>query len=251
MSKYWTSATWEDCPHLSDAVKAELLASIPPFQREARSRGIPQLGAGAIYPVQIADITVPDFKIPKHWRKAYGLDVGWNWTAAIWGAWNEDTDTMYLWHAYKRGQAEPVVHVEAIRSAGLWIPGVNDPAAATKNQHDGRKLFDIYRGLGLNIEKADNAVSAGLLETWNRLSSGRLKVFASLTPWFAEFSLYHRNEKGVIVKEHDHLMDATRYLVMSGGKRAISEPLPIVPNANEGELVYATSPVGDLGYLGT
>jgi hypothetical protein len=47
---------------------------------------------------------------------------------------------------------------------------------------------------------------------WNRLSTGRLKVFKTLGAWFEEFRLYRRDQKGHVVKENDHLMDATRYL---------------------------------------
>ena len=46
--------------------------------------------------------------------RAYGLDVGWNKTAAIWGARNPETGVIYLYSEYYRGQAEPQVHVEAI-----------------------------------------------------------------------------------------------------------------------------------------
>lgn len=240
MSRYLVSASWDQVPHLSEAVKAELLASIPPFQRDARSRGIPQLGAGAVYPIALADISVPDFKLPDHWKRAYGLDVGWNWTAVVWGAWDEQNDTVYFYDCYKRGQVEPVVHTEAIRARGAWIPGVCDPAANSANQVDGRKLMDIYRGLGLNIEKAQNAVTAGILETWNRLASGRLKIFASLGPWLAEFALYHRDEQGNIVKNNDHCLDAGRYLLLSGGLRAIMKPDTVQPNPtlDESNLVY-------------
>ena len=41
--------------------------------------------------------------------------------------------------------------------------------------------------------------------------------------------MYHRTEKGVIVKENDHLMDCTRYLVLSGMKRAITKPSGLEP----------------------
>src|SRR5207249_3837328 len=64
---------------------------------------------------------------------------------------------------------------------------------------------------------ADNAVEAGLYAAWSRLSTGRLKVFKNVLPnWLAEYRIYRRDEKGKVVKENDHLMDATRYLIMSG-----------------------------------
>jgi hypothetical protein len=67
-------------------------------------------------------------------------------------------------------------------------------------------------------------VEAGLLAVWNRMVTGRFKVFKSLLPFFEEFRLYRRNDKGRIVKENDHLMDCMRYLVLSGMKRAVSMP---------------------------
>src|SRR6516165_4770647 len=67
--KFTVQASWDDCPHLSKAAKAELLASIPPYQRQARSKGVPQLGSGAIYQVPESDIVVTDFEIPKHYPR--------------------------------------------------------------------------------------------------------------------------------------------------------------------------------------
>jgi sarcosine oxidase delta subunit len=59
---------------------------------------------------------------------------------------------------------------------------------------------------------ANNAVEAGIYSVWTALSTGKLKVFSSCVKFFDEFNLYHRNEKGAIVKTNDHLMDCMRYL---------------------------------------
>lgn len=225
-SKSVTMAGWTDVPHLTPEIQAELLASIPPFQRDARSKGIPQLGAGAIYPVPESEFIVDDFQIPDHYPRAQGMDVGWNKTAAIFGALNRDTDTLYLYSEHYRGQAEPAVHAAGIRARGEWIPGVIDPASRGRTQTDGQQLIQIYKDLGLNLEMADNAVEAGIYDVWMRLSTGRLKVFRSLTNWLQEFRLYRRDEKGRIVKQNDHLMDCTRYLCMSGLSRAKTKPAP-------------------------
>lgn len=222
-------ATWDDAPHLSEATKAKLLGSIPAFQRDARSKGVPQLGAGAIYPVPESDYLVDDFPIPDHWPRAYALDVGWNRTAALWGALDRETDTAYLYSEHYRGEAEPVVHAEAIKARGIWIPGVIDPASRGRNQKDGTKLMSAYQDHGLNLSMAFNGVEAGLLEVWERLSSGRLKVFKSLSNWRSEARLYRRDEKGRVVKINDHLMDDTRYFVMSGLDKAITKPVPKKP----------------------
>lgn len=221
-----TMATWDDVPHLSAKDKADLLASFPPHMRDARSKGIPALGSGAIYPVSEDDLVVDDFSIPEHWPRCYGMDVGWNNTAAAWLAWDRDTDVVYLCGEYKRGQCEPAVHAQAIKSRGEWIPGTIDPASAGASQKDGSKLVDVYRALGLDLAFADNAVEAGIHAVWERMSSGRFKVFRSCQQWLGEFRLYRRDEKGRIVKEHDHLLDSARYGVMTGLALAITKPKP-------------------------
>lgn len=232
-TKFVVTATWDDAPHLSEEVKRELLASIPPFQRDARSKGIPQLGAGAIYPVPESDILVQDFEIPEHWPKCYGLDVGWNRTAAAFLAWDRQNDVVYLYSEHYRGQAEPSIHAEAIRSRGDWIRGVIDPASNGRSQHDGIQLIEQYRELGLNIESADNSVESGIYKVWQRLSTGRFKIFKSCQNFLAEYRLYRRDENGKIVKQNDHIMDGSRYGIVSGLERAITKPIDKEIETNE------------------
>ena len=45
---------------------------------------------------------------------------------------------------------------------------------------------------------------------WERMHSGRLKVFPSLTKYLDERRLYRRDERDQIVKERDNLQDAAR-----------------------------------------
>lgn len=214
--RYIVQCGWDDVPHLDGQIKAEMLAKLPPHQRDARTKGVPSLGSGAIYPVPEDDIVVDPFTIPSHWPRAYGLDVGWRRTAAIWGAIDRDNDCLYLFSEHYRGQAEPSIHADAIKARGDWIPGVIDPAARGRSQDDGEKLIDQYEDHGLDLHIALNAVEAGLYEVWQRLSTGRIKVFKSLSNWLSEYRVYRRDVRGKVVKENDHAMDATRYLVMSG-----------------------------------
>lgn len=205
-------AGWDDVPHLGEVEKKRMLAETPPHLRDARSKGIPSLGAGAIYPVPESDIVVPDFAVPVHWLRLYALDVGWNRTAVLWGVKDVDADTIYLVAEHYRGQAEPSIHADAIKARKVKR-GVIDPAARGRSQADGTQLLKTYQDLGLTLTLANNAVEAGIYEVWQRLSTGRLKVFASLSNWRSEYRLYRRDEKGRIIKENDHLMDDTRYLV--------------------------------------
>lgn len=235
-NRFYVQATWDDVPHLSEEEKSRLFAAMPLFQRDARSKGIPALGAGAIYPVPEDDFVIDDFPIPDHWPRSYGLDVGWNRTAAVWSAHDRDTQTVYLYSEYYRGQAEPSIHAQAIKSRGEWIPGAIDPAARGRGQVDGRQTVQMYRDLGLKLVEADNAVEAGIYDVWERMSGGRLKVLRSLRNWLEEWRQYRRDEKGHVVKAKDHLMDATRYDIRTGLALAVVKPKPVaVEQHNDGE----------------
>ncbi len=224
--KFVIMAGWDDVPHLTARNKAELLKEIPEFQRDARTKGIPQLGAGAIYPVPDDDVLVDDFVIPAHWPKAYGLDVGWKKTSAGFWTLDRDSDILYRYSEHYRGMAEPSVHAQGIKARGDWLKGVIDPAARGRSQVDGQQLMKIYKDLGLTLFPANNSVESGIYKVWERMSSGRLKVFRSCQNWIAERRLYRRDEKGHIVKENDHAMDDTRYFVMSGIEHMQTKPIP-------------------------
>lgn len=246
--RFIVSATWDDAPHLTEESKKELWAGIRPHERDARSKGIPSLGSGAIYPISEDDLLVDDFPIPDFWPRSYGFDYGWNCTAALWGARDRDHDILYLYSEYKRGHAEPETHASNIRLRGEWISGVSDPAKGT-SQKDGEKLLETYQSILKGLYPADNAVEAGLFDVWLRMTSGRLKVFRSLTEWLGEFRIYRRDEKGKVVKENDHLMDCMRYRVRSGN--AVEKVIPVnlyMLRNKTGQEVYNPLTFGLQGY---
>jgi hypothetical protein len=224
MSRLCVSASWDDVPHISEKAKKEMLDAMEPHMRDARSKGTPVMGAGVIYPVPEASFVVEPFDLPDWWPRAYGLDVGWKRTAAIWGAWDRESDCIYLYSEHYMGQSAPAVHASGIKQRGDWIWGAIDPASAGSGQVDGRKLREEYAKEGLNLIDADNAVEAGIHAVYQRLVSGRLKVFSTCRNWISEFRIYRRDENGKIIKENDHLMDANRYLVMSGMRVAKVAP---------------------------
>jgi hypothetical protein len=236
------SAGWDDVPHLDEPTKAALLAETPPWLRDARSKGIPSMGAGSIYPIPESQIKCDPFPIPDYWPRVYAMDVGWNWTAVLWGAYDLESQTLYLYSEYKRGQERAPIHAAAITARGAWIPGVIDPAANNSGQRDGERLMSDYMHEGLILTKADNAVESGLHACWTDLSIGRIKVFSTLLEFFKEYRIYRRDEHGKIIKKHDHLMDCMRYLRNSGKAVAKRKPLE-----NSGMNLTAR-PVGPAGY---
>ena len=59
-------ATWDDAIHLDEDVKAEILAALPPHERDMRSKGIPVLGSGLVFPVNEDDLEVEPFPLPQY-----------------------------------------------------------------------------------------------------------------------------------------------------------------------------------------
>lgn len=206
-SRYTVNAEWDDVPHLNERAKQIMLASYLPYQKDARTRGLPSLGSGVVYPLVVEDLLIDPFELPAHFAKCYAFDVGWNKNAVLFGAHDRENDTIYIYDEIYRSECEPSIMSQAIKARGEWISGVIDPAARGRSQIDGRRLIEIYRQSGLMIEPADNSVEAGILKVWEYLSTGRLKIFSNCVNLVKEMRIYRRDEKGRIVKANDHLMD--------------------------------------------
>ena len=215
-------ATWDDAQHLDENVKEEILRALPAHERDMRSKGIPVLGSGMVFTVNEDDLKVEPFALPEYWPRICGLDFGWDHpTAAVWLAWDRDTDTVYVYDCYRKSTETPVVHASAIRERGDWIPVVWPHDGSQHDKGSGKPLAELYRKQGLNMihkhfENPDGgiAVEPGIMDMLQRMQTGRFKVFNYLHGWFEELRMYHRKD-GKIVKIHDDLMSATRYASQS------------------------------------
>jgi hypothetical protein len=228
-SKYLVMAGWADVPHLDEKTKRELLDSTPSYMREARSKGIPVLGSGRIFPIDEDLIKEPVIQLPAHWPRIAALDFGWDHpTAGAWGAWDRDSDILHVYDVYRMREQTPAVHSVAINARGKWIPVAWPHDGLQHDKGSGEAIADQYRKLGVNMLKhkathapkrgepegsGGNGVEAGLMEMLDRMQTGRLKVAAHLEQFFEEFRLYHRKD-GKVVKEFDDVLSAVRYLVM-------------------------------------
>ncbi|MDX0281755.1 DNA packaging protein [Sinorhizobium meliloti] len=212
--------TIEDAEHYTPEERQKIIDSYPAHEREARTKGVPSLGSGRIFPVAEELITVVPFEVPKHWVQICGIDFGWDHpTASARLAWDRDADVIYVTTVYRQREATPIVHAGALKPWGAWLPwswphdGNNDMAA-------GPNLASQYRAQGLNLlperatfEDGSNSVEAGLMEMLDRMITGRFKVFSTCGEWFEEFRLYHRKD-GKVVKERDDVISASRYALM-------------------------------------
>ena len=115
-----------------------------------------------------------------------------------------------------------------------WI----DPAEFGHNVSGSLKVGNLLAGdHGLSVIPANNNVEVGIEMVKRYLQTGyddepRLQVFSTCTNWLKERAKYRRRSPNTFgrenserraspVKKHDHLMDATRYVIAGGVRQEI------------------------------
>lgn len=207
--------SWEDAPHLTEEDKKTMEAEMPPNERDARTKGIPALGSGRVYPISEDDIKVKPFEIPSYFPRAFGMDFGWNNTAALWMAQDPVTQVKYVYAEYKKGKVPDSQHAFAIKQRGDWMAGAADPSGGGRRD-DGRMRIDYFRSLGLDLHPGYNSLIPGISQVYTELEAGTLKVFSNLDMFFDEFRVYRYDAKDpnkVARNQDDHLLDTLRYLL--------------------------------------
>ena len=244
--RHVTRMTIYDAEHYTDEQRKQIIASYPAHERRARVEGVPALGSGRVFPIAREIISVTPFAIPQHWRRIVGMDLGHgdHPTALAWMAHDTDTDTLYIYDAHKDSDIRISTHASTIRARGIWMPIAWPPDAGKREPKAGEQLKDLYSAEGCKMlpvhaqfEDGNRSVEAGLQQMLTRMIEGRFKVFSHLDAWWQEFDLYHRKD-GVIVKEFDDLLDATRYAYMMR-RFAIPQPQDDSYRVHRAPLVYA------------
>jgi len=214
--------TIEDAEHIPAEERQRIIDSYPEHEREARTRGIPILGSGRVFPLPRSLIQCDPIEIPRHWAQIGALDIGWDHpTAAVKLAHDRDGDIVYITECYRRRNADVSTHVGALLPWGKHLPWAWPHDAFQHDKGSGEQIAHLYATHGLKMlpdraqfdDDRGSGVEAGLFEMLDRMQTARLKVFSHLNDWFEEFELYHRKD-GRVVKERDDLMSATRYGLM-------------------------------------
>ena len=243
MTRHVTRMSIWEAEHFSEDRRAAIVSAYPPHERDARAKGVPQLGSGRVFPVAEANVAIPAFNLPDWWPSLGALDFGWDHpTAAVKIAWDRDNDCAYVVNVYRVREATPLLHAAALKAWGQHLPWAWPHDGYQHDIESGRAIADAYRELGLKMlphhaqfdGERGAGLEAGLMDMLERLQTGRLKVFDHLNDWFDEFRLYHRKD-GVVVKEYDDLMSATRYALMS---LRFARTAAVRPRAGYAEMDY-------------
>lgn len=232
--QFMITASWDDAPHLDEKVKEQLLSVYSPAERAMRSKGIPMLGSGMVFPIAPDKITIDPITIPDHWMRIIGIDLGFdhpNAVAAL--AWDNTTDTYYLYDEYSERGEKLSDHANAIRGKGGDQIPVVVPHDAFKrdSSNTGKQFVQLFQDYGLNIVmqafsnppgsdgKSSNSVEFGVNFMLRAMEEGRFKVFSTCKKFLQEMNMYHRQD-GKIIDKHDDMISATRYATLMASRYA-------------------------------
>jgi hypothetical protein len=212
----------DEAKHFDDEERAIIVAAYPDHQRDARARGMPMLGEGAIFKQKRETIECQVFDIPRHWHVLGGVDFGYgdHPFAAVKIAWDKEADILYLTREFKEKRIEPAMHADCLETWGgdqglrwCW------PHDGMRQWGDSGPIKDVYASKGMRMlhehstfptrdgTKGGYSTEAAVQLLLSRMQSGRFKAFSNLDGFWLEVSTYHR-KKGLIVKEHDDLLSA-------------------------------------------
>src|SRR6516162_5296686 len=151
--RYVQMMTIEDVGHFSQEEKQRIIASYPKWEVEARTKGVPILGSGRIFPVEESKIACEHRDFPSHWPRIGGMDFGWDHPfAAVELVWDRDTDVVYVSRVHRLKEATPIEHAAAIRPWGkdLRWSWPRDGKRETL-EGAGIALAEQYKAQGLNM----------------------------------------------------------------------------------------------------
>lgn len=156
-----------DNPHIPQAWREMMLASVPEWQRASRDIGAFTSPEGAILPFSRADHMVAPFEIPRNWRRFLGVDWGHRKPHVIWLAESPTGDLFVyreLW--YRRSETEPAITDralceeiarvnKALEPPGVMLLGVADsesPGAIIEASLCGLSLSPAAKGPGSVVQ---------------------------------------------------------------------------------------------------
>ncbi|EBH8772659.1 hypothetical protein D1804_15000 [Salmonella enterica subsp. enterica serovar Lagos] len=226
---YFQNATWDDAKHLTEDAKAELLAGYPEYQRDMRSKGIPVLGSGAVYPyneeeihgsLDLDTILANAYAYKLLWSCDFGYSSNASADPSVLTllAYHMETDTIYVveeWNSKKDCFANRLAHQPAHMAS--VIKASKFPYAPLICPTDAKKQMD---GVGTNTTRLAEFKKLGInvlprtFEIPNQLKTGAFGAVKHTTslPWTIAYvnRLFSENKLKLDTKKLKGLMKEFR-----------------------------------------
>lgn len=217
----WVKMGLKDALHIPESAYPRILRKYPPHEHRARIDGEPVLGSGVVFGTPWEQVIIDPFEIPGYFAWLGGIDIGGGGhpTAFVHAAHDRDQDILYFVSEYKLTDARVALHAAAIGQRAKKDP-IAWPHDAAEETATGATYAQIFADHGCHMLPSHSTFEGGGFGTEpgvtmldNRLISGKLRVFSPCQLWGEEYRMYHRKD-GLIVKEFDDLMSASRMVQM-------------------------------------
>lgn len=225
----YVAATWDDAPHLKKEDRDRLIASYPTHQVEARTRGVPMMGEGAIFTHSENDLVVEPFEIPPYFARIKGIDFGVDHPAGYAQiAWDRDKDIVYVIESWRKQGCDVKEHAERINKHDIWVPVAWPHDGGNREKSTGKQLKTYYQEAGVKMlgksarypRKEGKEETGGSQRQWPiieeikiREQEGSLKIFKTCTEYLEERRNYHVKD-GKIVSKRDDTLKSVFYAIM-------------------------------------
>ena len=253
-------AGMDDAAHLCDPVRrtcAAVLKTFPGHQIGARLRGEPMLGSGAVWEDVDLQSLIDPVRLFRHevrHEQLGPIDIrGWTWVwgidfgiahpfAAVLVGWCRDNDIATVLAEVKISGGVPAIHASRLRAIAENAPVAYPHDGAAREEGSGGGHWPAstkHKGLNMlpshsTFKEGGYSTEAGVMDMLTRMRDGELKIASNLVEWKQEFENYHRKD-GLIVKEGDDLMSATRQAIMM-----LRSSRPVAPGPGRLQSVKST-----------
>jgi len=224
-------AGWKDADHIWNVPGKvdELKSLFPKYEHEMRENGEPVMGTGRVFDTPEDEFTIDPIEVPAHWKRIVGFDYGMDHpSAAVWLAWDTDTDTKYVYDVFRKSDMKVAELASVLKRHGN-IPVAYPHDMMKREPKSGQAIKQLFVDEGVNMlpnhftnppdpnkkeGTGGNSIMAGVIKIQEDLTYGRAKVFSIFPEFFEEYRNYH-TENGQIVAIREDLMSAWRYAFMS------------------------------------
>jgi phage terminase large subunit-like protein len=244
-----TTADMDSNTTLDSDAKRLMLSGLSQEEIQARKEGRFVHFAGHIYS-EFGERHLVDPPSPEHVRQLdtmVSIDPGVRRMAAVWGGFDKDNSCVLYDELYAEGMTVEQA-VEAINAKNAeWgitpMAYIIDPSARNRTLTNAEQVTSEFARYGIYCVPGQNAVEPGIFQTKRRLQAEPAALYVSRAcEWFRwEIQRYRYDPKNTSVplKEHDHLMDASRYLLMA---RAWGAPPKPANNMTRSRFQYGIAP---------
>jgi hypothetical protein len=175
---------------------------------------------GLVYPHAV-DHFVPDFEIPKDWKRIMAHDYGLSDDAVfLWGAIDPDHGMLYIYKEIRVNNRN--VHELAqyffseannVPYGGMYCQPIIDPKSGAKRDYNKDSLKDLYLQEGISFKLGYVNIAARILRTNTYFESGHLKIFESCTGLKAELKDYKFPPRTLEGKSSDKPIDKNNHAI--------------------------------------